>query len=735
MFEQILGIDMLTALLLPVAWGLAGYLAGRLAFRRTRGRLLVGARITLAILGLPLPLVAAKLVTIQQFWSYGWLFARDRVIASLPLIVVPAAATLVWSAPRLWRIARGTATERRAKVDASEREAASAPALAVPIQSTALGATLGAYATLFPSGPDELRPSLVLAAIFAAGTIALWVRQQRRCLSMSQLEASLGGGLGMRLARTSAVVLALGVGITAWSAYSMQTSVLPDRFSMMSHENADYGGGPEIEHGTAHGTGHSHGGDAEFARGHSHQHGHSHGSGQATSVTALREEDPGEPDRRFTLTAQKARIKLSSGKTVEAWTFDGRAPGPELRVKQRDLVEVTLLNEDIESGVTVHWHGVDVPNAEDGVAGLTQDAVEPGGRHTYRFRAEQTGTYWYHSHQVSSLQVRKGLFGAFVVEPRESVPDDLLDITLPAHTWFEGEGDRVVGTGSLAYAMVTSLGNDDTLKRRAVAPGTAVRLRLINTGGYNMTFTLTGAPFRVTAIDGVDVADPKRLSDVRMELAAGGRYDVQFTMPDDPVRLAIPDDVNVSEPNPEVGLLLSNDGTGEVSPITDGPRFDPTQYGGPEPAPFGTESDFDREFVQIFDTVPGFYDGRFRPLWATNGEVFPNTPTLMVREGDLVKITLVNRSLMEHPMHLHGHHVFVLSRNGRPVTGSRWLADTLNVEPGESYEVAFKADNPGIWMDHCHVLDHAAEGMMMHLVYEGVSTPFEAGDATGNRPE
>jgi FtsP/CotA-like multicopper oxidase with cupredoxin domain len=107
----------------------------------------------------------------------------------------------------------------------------------------------------------------------------------------------------------------------------------------------------------------------------------------------------------------------------------------------------------------------------------------------------------------------------------------------------------------------------------------------------------------------------------------------------------------------------------------------------------------------------------------------------MVREGDLVKVTFVNRSLMEHPMHLHGHHVFVLSRNGQRVTGSPWLADTLNVEPGESYEVAFKADNPGIWMNHCHVLDHAAEGMMMHLVYKGVVTPFEAGEATGNRPE
>jgi FtsP/CotA-like multicopper oxidase with cupredoxin domain len=106
-----------------------------------------------------------------------------------------------------------------------------------------------------------------------------------------------------------------------------------------------------------------------------------------------------------------------------------------------------------------------------------------------------------------------------------------------------------------------------------------------------------------------------------------------------------------------------------------------------------------------------------------------------VREGDLVKTTFVNRSFMDHPMHLHGHHVLVLSRNGERVSGSPWWSDTLNVAPGESYEVAFRADNPGIWMDHCHNLDHAAEGMTMHLGYEGVTTPFEAGRATGNRPE
>ena len=73
----------------------------------------------------------------------------------------------------------------------------------------------------------------------------------------------------------------------------------------------------------------------------------------------------------------------------------------------------------------MHWHGVDVPNAEDGVAGVTQNAVHPARRHVYRFRADQVGTFWYHTHQASAKDVSRGLFGAFVIEPRGATPESL----------------------------------------------------------------------------------------------------------------------------------------------------------------------------------------------------------------------------------------------------------------------------------------------------------------------
>ena len=99
----------------------------------------------------------------------------------------------------------------------------------------------------------------------------------------------------------------------------------------------------------------------------------------------------GAADAEFVLTARTATIRLASGRTVDALTFDGTSPGPELRVRQGDLVEVTLVNDDVSQGVTIHWHGVDVPNAEDGVAGVTQNAVLPASATATGFGPSRSG--------------------------------------------------------------------------------------------------------------------------------------------------------------------------------------------------------------------------------------------------------------------------------------------------------------------------------------------------------
>jgi FtsP/CotA-like multicopper oxidase with cupredoxin domain len=476
------------------------------------------------------------------------------------------------------------------------------------------------------------------------------------------------------------------VALVAWLAWLWNESRLPATYSVMDYGVADYGGG-QVPPG-----------------------GHDQHVSGGVSVADLHG-PAGPPDERFTLVAKEASIRLPSGRTVDALTFNGQVPGPELRVRRGELVEVTLVNKDVASGVTIHWHGVDVPNAEDGVAGVTQNAVLPGQRYTYRFRTDQEGTFWYHTHQISSKEVRRGLYGAFVIEPARRPTPRGHDWTVVSHTF----GSTLV------------LNASDGVEWRAVGPGEHVRLRLVNSDSTPRSFTLSGAPFRVVALDGTDVNQPSLLASETVEIAAGGRTDIAFTTSRRPVLL--------SEENTTVGLGLSVDGSRVTPPATPGPEFDPLSYGRPAPTPLDAASSFDRRFRLTIGRRPGFFDGHPGLQWTLNGRIFPRVPMFVVQEGDLVKITIANHTGSVHPMHLHGHHVLVLSRNEVPSSGSPWWVDTLDVEPHQTYEVAFRADHPGIWMDHCHNLAHAAKGLTMHLAYTGVTTPFRAGDASRNQPE
>ena len=157
-------------------------------------------------------------------------------------------------------------------------------------------------------------------------------------------------------------------------------------------------------------------------------------------------------------------------------------------------------------------------------------------------------------------------------------------------------------------------------------------------------------------------------------------------------------------------------------------------YGAPTAVGFDATAP-DRTFDYVIGRRIGIIDGRPGNFWTINGRMFPDVPMFHVREGDVVVMRIRNDTGEVHPMHLHGHHVVVLSRGAEAATGSPWWVDSLDVRPGESYEIAFVADNPGIWSDHCHTLAHAVDGLVAHLMYEGVSTPFTINGAEGNHPE
>jgi FtsP/CotA-like multicopper oxidase with cupredoxin domain len=163
-------------------------------------------------------------------------------------------------------------------------------------------------------------------------------------------------------------------------------------------------------------------------------------------------------------------------------------------------------------------------------------------------------------------------------------------------------------------------------------------------------------------------------------------------------------------------------------------EVDLLSYGTPAPLGFDPAHPT-RRFDYRIGRRPGFVKGRPGMWWSINGHLYPNIPMYVVREGDVVTMHIENRSSEVHPMHLHGHHQVVLARNGVPATGSPWWVDSLNVLPGESYDIAFVANNPGIWMDHCHNLKHATQGMIAHLMYEGFDTPYRIAGPADNQPE
>lgn len=480
-----------------------------------------------------------------------------------------------------------------------------------------------------------------------------------------------------------AVVAAVVVlGVPGWLWWS---SLLPSRYSVMDMGYVDTGGGP-----------------APAGDGMAGMPGAAHGR----SVATLTDPSTGPADVRVTLVARKEKTRLASGQEIDGYTLNGTTPGPQITAVEGQLVEVTLRNESVPAGVVLHWHGVEVPGAMDGSAGVAQDAVPPGGEFVYRFRAEHAGTFWYHSHQISHEQVERGLFGALVITPRGGT--GATDAVALVHLY---EGHRTVNGRSGDVPV-------------AATPGTPVRVRVVNTDSGPMRVWPTGAGFRVVAVDGRDVHGPTPLRDTSVEVTAGGRADIEVLAPPPGggVRVEIGGNAAVVLGNPPPPT--------PVPPTT----LDPLTYGTPAPLGFDPAA-ASRRFAYAIGRGFGFLDGRPGLWWTVNGHQYPDVPMFVVREGDVVTMHITNTSGELHPMHLHGHHAVVLDRNGVPATGSPWWFDSLTVGNGESFDIAFVADNPGIWMDHCHQLQHAADGLVAHLMYEGIDTPYLVGGPAGNDPE
>ena len=437
-------------------------------------------------------------------------------------------------------------------------------------------------------------------------------------------------------------------------------------------------------------------------------------------------------DREYRITAAPARASLAGGNHPETdvWAYDGKVPGPTLRVRQGEPVRMVIENR-LDQDTTVHWHGIRLPNAMDGVPGLTQPPIKPGESFVYEFTPPDAGTFWYHPHANSLQQLGRGLAGVLIVEEAEPVAVDR-DITWMIMDWrLTSDGQIAAGFGNaMEAAMSGRVGNTVTLNAgvstdEPVRVGERVRLRLINGSlARIMALRIEGHRPIVVAIDG-QPCDPHEPEGGRLLLGPAMRIDVVVDMQGKPgQRYRVVDDFYNG-----LAYWLTHLAYDKAPPVRVRPIDAPLELvRNPLPEPdLGTAERY--ELVLQGGMMGGGMMGGMggmgmsdmgRAVWTINGTSMTGDghagmpPLRTLKLGQSYLLTMRNETAWWHPMHFHGHSFRVLSRNRSPVPHHQW-SDTVLLPPKETVDVAFVADNPGDWMLHCHVTDHMMAGLMTVL--------------------
>lgn len=424
------------------------------------------------------------------------------------------------------------------------------------------------------------------------------------------------------------------------------------------------------------------------------------------------------------LTAREASMQLAPPDYPHTaiWGFDGSMPGPVIRVRQGGRVARRLVNE-LPQATSLHWHGVRIDNAMDGVAGLTQEAVAPGASFDIDFVAPDSGTYWYHAHNRSVEQVARGLYGALVVEEPEE-PDVDRDEVLILDDWllnpdtaqidpdFTSRHDRS-HAGRVGNFIAT---NGQYRHSLDVRRHERLRLRLVNAANARIfELALAGLEGWVMALDGMPLEAPQPLSETVL-LGPGQRADllvdvvaeqgetaylVRIDNGEGFVQSAFPVIAELSDARRDAPQALPPNANTAPPNLSQARHVRLHMGGGAmgrlQSAKFNGER---RTFRQLAEA---------NQFWAFNDVIgMTDEPLANLARDEPVRLEIVNDTSFPHAMHLHGMHFREIAADG--TLGP--LRDTVLTFGGETREIAFSAHNPGDWLFHCHMLSHAASGMM-----------------------
>ncbi|MET8471056.1 multicopper oxidase family protein [Streptomyces sp. NPDC006422] len=455
--------------------------------------------------------------------------------------------------------------------------------------------------------------------------------------------------------------------------------------------------------------------------------------------------------RKVRLTAAATRLDLGD-RTVTSWSYGGELPGEAVRVTAGDTLDLTLANH-LPEPTSLHWHGIALRNDMDGVPGLTQKSIAPGADFRYRFTVPHPGTYWFHPH--SGTQQDRGLYAPLIVEdPKEplsydkewvvvlddwvdgvdgSTPDAVLkelragmdhggghsghdmsnmsnmsmtsssrEEKSPSRMMMGAKSDLLGGdAGDVKYPYYLVNGRTPQAPSSFDArPGDRIRIRFVNAGGDTaFRVALGGHEMTVTHTDGFPVRHAK--TDALL-LGMGERYDVLVTAGDGVFPLTA-----LAEGKKASGMAVLRTGTGAPPK----PSTRPKELNARLLTADKLKAD---DSVSLPSRKPDrtieleLTGGMAKYDWAFNKKPYDPDQRYPVRAGERVRLVFTNTTSMWHPVHLHGH-TFTLGDGPRK--------DTAVVLPNTTVTADFDADNPGLWMLHCHNVYHSEAGMMTVLGY------------------
>lgn len=418
-----------------------------------------------------------------------------------------------------------------------------------------------------------------------------------------------------------------------------------------------------------------------------------------------------------------------------------------LERKESECFNVVVVNA-ASVPTALHWHGLILPNLEDGVPFITQAPIPPGGSYPYNFKLVQRGTYFAHSHyglqeqklmsipiilhseEESSVKEIVASFEDFSFDPPQAIWVKLRkkymrtrqlrgtswkpDLTLKMDNMAPDLYD-------VAYdAFLTNRKTIDQAPTYTVQPGEEIRLRLINASAATQFLVTLGHLLgSLVAVDGNPI-EPVEFD--QYPLATGQRIDILVTIPDEG---AYPIIAQGQGTKLVTGFILKT----EKAPLPQ-LSLETTESLG------AIDNAFEKKLTSL-NPLPSKNVDRYVTvelqgnmplyLWALNNKMWPNIEPITVKEAERVELTFTNKTAMSHPMHLHGHVFQIVQIDDKRYSGA--IRDTVLVMPNQTVKVQFDANNPGIWPLHCHILYHAWAGMLTVVQYEGIKAPYFAPSA------